>query len=221
MTPIESKPMNRYPWLFLFLFALVGYAQPGHAHSRAVPAHTPQATPMTGAGQAVEPGPHAPAATVPERRPVISYSSSEAAVQLEHDYGGRMQPDVAETLTLRFRHGYTAGVMRVAFYAHDGLELYNAKALRSLPLDAAQPLSVPIRLTAPSAGQYYLSIFATVESADGEEVAHRIFGLDLRAGDESEIAGQARRASKTRRVQETPSGESIIVMPAQETISSP
>ena len=213
--------MNRYPWLFLFLFALTGYAQPGHAHSRAVPADTPQATPMSGAGPAVEPGPDAPATTVPERRPVIRYSSSEAAVQLEHDYGGRMQPDVAQMLTLRFRHGYTAGVMRVAFYAHDGLELYNAEAPRALPLDAAQPLSVPIRLTAPSAGEYYLSIFATVESADGEEVGHRIFGLDLRAGDESEIAGQARRASKTRRVQETPSGELIIVMPAQETISSP
>ena len=204
--------MNRYPWLFLFLFALAGYAQPGHAHSRTVPADTPQA---------VEPGPDAPAATVPERRPVISYSSSEAAVQLEHDYGGRMQPDVAQMLTLRFRHGYTAGVMRVAFYAHDGLELYNAEAPRTLPLDAAQPLSVPIRLTAPSAGEYYLSIFATVESSDGEEVGHRIFGLDLRAGDESEIAGQARRASKTRQMQETPSGELIIVMPAQETISSP
>ena len=213
--------MNRYPGLFLFLFALAGYAQPGHAHSRAVPAHTPQAAPMTGAGPAVEPGPHVPAATVPERRPVISYSTSEAAVQLEHDYGGRMQPDVAQMLTLRFRHGYTAGVMRVAFYAHDGLELYNAEAPRALPLDAAQPLSVPIRLTAPSAGEYYLSIFATVESADGEAVGHRIFGLDLRAGDESEIAAQARRASKTRRVQETPSGELIIVMPAQETISSP
>ena len=210
--------MNRYPWLFLFLFALAGYAQPGHAHSRAVPADIPQATPMSGAGPAVEPGPEAPAA---ERRPVIRYSSSEAAVQLEHDYGGRMQPDVAQMLTLRFRHGYTAGVMRVAFYAHDGLELYNAEAPRALPLDAAQPLSVPIRLTAPSAGEYYLSIFATVESADGKELGHRIFGLDLRAGDESEIAGQARRASKTRQAQETPSGELIIVMPAQETISSP
>ena len=170
--------MNRYLWLFLSLFALAGYAQPGHANP------------------------------------------ANAAVQLEHDYEGRMPPDVAQTLTLRFRHGYTAGVMRVAFYAHDGLELYNAEALRSLPLDAAQPLSVPIQLTAPSAGQYYLSIFATVELPDGE-VAHRIFGLDLHAGDESEMVSQARRASKIQRVQETPSGELIIVMQAEETISSP
>ena len=212
--------MNRYLGLFLSLFTLAGYAQPGHAHSRAAPAHTAQAAQVAGAGPAAEPGPHAPAATVPERRPAISYSTSEAAVQLEHDYGGRMQPDVAQTLTLRFRHGYTAGVMRVAFYAHDGLELYNAKALRSLPLDAAQPLSVPIQLTAPSAGQYYLSIFATVELPHGE-VAHRIFGLDLHAGDELEIADQARRASKTRRVRATPSGELIIVMPAQQTIALP
>ena len=205
--------MNRYLWLFLSLFALASYAQPGHAHSRAAPAHTLPATQMVGAGQA-------PAATVPERRPVISYSTSEATVQLEHEYKGRMQPDVAQVLTLRFRHGYTAGVMRVAFYAHDGLELYNAEALHSLPLDAAQPLSLPIQLTAPSAGQYYLSIFVTVELPDGE-VAHRIFGLDLHAGDESEIADQARRASKTRRARETPSGELITVMPAQETIASP
>ena len=170
--------MNRYLWLFLSLFVLLGYAQPGHANP------------------------------------------ANAAVQLEHDYDGRMQPDVTETLTLRFRHGYTSGWMQVEFYAHDGLELYNAEVPRALPLDAAQPLSVPIQLTAPSAGEYYLSIFATVELPDGE-VAHRIFGLDLHAGDESEIASQARRSSKTQwGVEETPSGELITVMQAEEEIIS-
>ena len=194
--------MNRYaplPVLFLSLFALAGHSKQSNAHDLDAAA----------------------AGTVPtEQRPVIRYSGSEAAVQLEHDYDGRMTPDVAETLTLRFRHGYTSGWMQVELYAHDGLELYNAEAPRVLPLDAAQPLSVPIQLTAPSAGEYHLSIFATVELADGE-VAHRIFGLDLKAGDESEIASQARRSSKIGRVQETPSGELIIVMPAEETSSSP
>ena len=194
--------MNRYaplPVLFLSLFALAGHSKQSNAHDLDAAA----------------------AGTVPtEQRPVIRYSGSEAAVQFEHDYDGRMTPDVAETLTLRFRHAYTTGSMRVEFYAHDGLELYNTGAPHTLPLDAAQPLSVPIQLTAPSAGEYYLSIFATVELADGE-AAHRIFGLDLKAGDESEIASQARRSSKTQRVQETPSGELIIVMPAEETSSSP
>ena len=204
--------MNRYAVLFLPLFTLAGHSGPGNAH----PANTSQ---LASARQAA--GPDAAAATVPaEQRPSIRYSKSEAAVQLEHDYEGRMQPDVTETLTLRFRHGYMSGWMQVEFYAHDGLELYNAEVPRALPLDAAQPLSVPIRLTAPSAGEYHLSIFATVELADGE-VAHRIFGLDIKAGDESEIASQARRSSKTDRVQETPSGELIIVMPAEKTISSP
>ena len=206
--------MNRYAILFLFLFTLAGHSGQGNAQ----PANTSQ---LASARQAAEPD--RDDATVPaERRPAIRYSQLEAAVQLEHDYDGRMQPDVTETLTLRFRHGYTSGWMQVEFYAHDGLELYNAEVPRALPLDAAQPLSVPIRLTAPSAGEYYLSIFATVESADGEEVGHRIFGLDLRAGDESETASQARRSSKTERVEETPSGELIIVMQAEEeTISSP
>ena len=207
--------MNRYAILFLSLFALAGHSGPGNAQ----PANTSQ---LASARQAVEPDrDDATAATVPaEQRPSIRYSQLEAAVQLEHDYDGRMQPDVTETLTLRFRHGYTSGWMQVEFYAHDGLELYNAEAPRALPLDAAQPLSVPIQLTAPSAGEYYLSIFATVESADGES-AHRIFGLDLKVGDESEIASQARRSSKTQWVEETPSGELITVMQAEETISSP
>ena len=151
---------------------------------------------------------------------MIRYSTFQAAVQLEHDYDGRLAPDVTETLTLQFCHEYTAGSMRVAFYAHDGLELYNAEAPRVFQLDAAQPLTLPIELSAPSAGAYYLSIFATVESADGE-VAQRIFGPDLKAGDDREIASQARRSQKAERVQETASGERIIVMPAQETISSP
>ena len=205
--------MNRYAILFLSLFTLAGHSGQGNAH----PANTSQ---PASARQAAEPD-RDDATAAAEQRPSIRYSQLEAAVQLEHDYDGRMQPDVTETLTLRFRHGYTSGWMQVEFYAHDGLELYNAEAPRVLPLDAAQPLSVPIRLTAPSAGEYYLSIFATVESADGEEVGHRIFGLDLKAGDESEIASQARRSSKTQRVQETQSGELIIVMPAEETSSSP
>ena len=205
--------MNRYAILFLSLLAFAGYSRQSNAH----PASTPQ---MAGARQAAEPD--AAAATVPaEHRSAIRYSMSEADVQLEHDYDGHMQPDVAETLTLRFRHGYTSGSMWVTFYAHDDLELYNTEGPRALPLDAAQPLSVPIQLTAPSMGEYYLSIFATVQSADGEEIAHRIFGLDLKAGDESEIASQVRRSSAIERVQETPGGELIIVMPAEETISSP
>ena len=204
--------MNRYAILFLSLFTLAGHSGPGNAH----PANTSQ---LASARQAAEPDREG--ATVPaEQRPSIRYGKLDAAVQLEHDYDGRMQPDVTETLTLRFRHGYTSGWMQVEFYAHDGLELYSAEAPRALPLDAAQPLSVPIQLTAPSAGEYYLSIFANVELADGE-AAHRIFGLDLKAGDESEIASQARRSSKTDRVEETPSGELITVMQAEETISSP
>lgn len=195
--------MNRYaplPVLFLSLFALAGHSKQSNAHDLDAAA----------------------AGTVPtEQRPVIRYSGSEAAVQLEHDYDGRMTPDVAETLTLRFRHAYTTGSMRVAFYAHDGLELYNTGAPHTLPLDAAQPLNLSIQLTAPSAGEYYLSIFTTVESTDGEEVAHRIFGLDLKAGNESEITSRVSRSSKIGRVQETPSGELIIVMPAEETSSSP
>ena len=204
--------MNRYAILFLFLFTLAGHSGQGNAQ----PANTSQ---LASARQAAEPD--RDDATVPaERRPSIGYGKLEAAVQLEHDYDGRMQPDVTETLILRFRHRYTSGWMQVEFYAHDGLELYNVEVPRALPLDAAQPLSVPIQLTAPSAGEYYLSIFANVELADGE-AAHRIFGLDLKAGDESEIASQARRSSKTDRVEETPSGELITVMQAEETISSP
>lgn len=147
----------------------------------------------------------------------IHYSGSEAAVQFEHDYAGPIEPDVTQTLTLRFRHGYTSGLMRVEFYAHDGLEIYNAEAPRVLQLNAAQPLILPIELTAPAAGEYYLSIFTTVESADGE-VAKRIFGLDLKAGDDGEMA---RRAPKIERAQEAANGERIVVMPAQETVSSP
>lgn len=149
--------------------------------------------------------------------PAIRYSVAEATVQLEHDYRGRIEPDVTETVTLRFRHGYTSGLMRVEFYAHDGLEIYNAEAPRVLPLDAAQPLILPIELTAPAAGEYYLSIFTTVESADGE-VSKRIFGLDLKAGDDWEAA---RKAPKIERVQDSASGERIVVMPAQESIASP
>ena len=188
--------MSRYSLAFLLLplFALAGCLKPGSPDSREAPASTPQAA--------------------------SHYSMSEAAVQLEHDYDGRIEPDVAETLTLRFRHGYTAGLMRVAFYAHDGLELYNAEAPRVLRLDAAQPLRLPVQLMAPSAGVYYLSIFATVETAGGE-VAKRIFGLDLKAGDEREAAHRPRQSRQLDRVEETPGGERIIVMPAQETVASP
>ena len=187
--------MSRYSHVLLLLplFVLVGCLKPGRPDSREAPAGAPQ--------------------------PAIHYGLSEAAVQLEHDYDGRIEPDVVETLTLRFRHGYTAGLMRVEFYAHDGLEIYNAEVPRVLQLDAAQPLQLPVQLAAPSAGVYYLSIFATVEAASGE-VSKRIFGLDLKAGDDLETVRQPHRSPYRDRVEETPSGERIIVMPAQETVAS-
>ena len=210
--------MNRYAFLLLTLFTLAGCLRQGNPHSPKTPVNASQAAPMASPRQAAEPGQDAPAAPA---EGAVHYSLSEAAVQLEHDYPGRIEPDVAQTLTLRFRHDYrSSGLMRVELYAHDGLELYNAEAPRELQLDAAQPLILPIELTAPAAGEYYLSIFATVELANGE-VARRIFGLDLKAGDESEIASQARRSPKTERVEETASGERIVVMPLQEVPSSP
>lgn len=209
--------MNRYAFLLLPLFTLAGCLKQGNPHSPETPVNASQAAPMASPRQAAEPGRDADAAPA---EGAAHYSMSEAAVRLEHDYEGRIEPDVAQTLTLRFRHAYRSGLMRVEFYAHDGLELYNAEALRELQLDAAQPLILPVELTAPAAGEYYLSIFTTVELADGE-VARRIFGLDLKAGDESEIASQARRSPKTDRVEETASGERIVVMPLQEVPSSP
>lgn len=173
--------------------------------------------PFVLAGCLKQDNPQGQEAAASAAQPTIHYRVAEATVQLEHDYQGRIEPDVTETVTLRFRHGYTSGLMRVEFYAHDGLEIYNAEAPRVLPLNAAQPLILPIELTAPAAGEYYLSIFTTVESADGE-VSKRIFGLDLKAGDDGEVA---RKAPKIDRVQDTASGEGIVVMPAQETIASP
>ena len=184
--------MNRYALLFLPLLALAGCLKQDNP-------------------------PQGQEAAASAAQPTIHYSGSEAAVQFEHDYEGRIEPDVTQTLTLRFRHGYTSGLMRVEFYAHDGLEIYNAETPRVLQLDAAQPLILPIELTAPAAGEYYLSIFTTVESADGE-VAKRIFGLDLKAGDDWEVA---RKAPKIDRAQESAGDEGIVVMPAQETIASP
>ena len=209
--------MNRYAFLLLPLFTLAGCLRQDNPHSPETPVNASPAAPMASPRQAAEPGRDAAAAPA---EGAVRYSTSEAAVQLEHDYAGRIEPDVAQTLTLRFRHGYRSGLMRVELYAHDGLELYNAEAPRELQLDAAQPLILPIELTAPSAGEYYLSIFATVELANGE-VARRIFGLDLKAGDESEIASWALRSPKTERVEETASGERIVVMPLQEVPSSP
>ena len=127
--------MNRYAILFLSLFTLAGHSGPGSAHS----ANTSQ---LASARQPAEPDrDDATAATVPaEQWPVIRYSQLEAAVQLEHDYDGRMQPDVTETLTLRFRHGYTSGWMQVEFYAHDGLELYALSGiLRALVAESGEP----------------------------------------------------------------------------------
>lgn len=206
--------MNRYAFVLLPLFTLAGCLKQGNPPRPETPVNASQAAPSP---RQAEPGRDA-AAAPPES--AVHYSLSEAAVQLEHDYEGRIEPDVAQTLTLRFRHAYRSGLMRVELYAHDGLELYNAEAPRELPLDAEQPLIVPVELTAPAAGEYYLSIFTTVELADGE-VAKRIFGLDLKAGDEAEIASQARRSPKTDRVEETASGERIVVMPLQEVPSSP
>lgn len=144
------------------------------------------------------------------------YQKPGAAIRFTHNYDGEVQIGEIEEVTLSFRHSYQAGSLHIELNAQEGLEILDDQPSYHFDLADKQPLDITTSLAVGEEGKYYLSIFATVEN-EGYDPISRVFALALNAGDPEEQTKSSLGSGMS--VEKAKSGEKIILMPAEETIS--
>lgn len=140
------------------------------------------------------------------------YQKPGAAVQFHHDYDGESDAGEGEAILLGFSEQYDAGVLTVTLEPEDGLQLLSGEATQSFSLVGDERKEMQVTLGAENDGRYYLNIFADVEDGSGN-ASKRVFGLAFQVG------AVAKETATEVEMKEGSRGESLIMLPAEESIS--
>jgi len=109
---------------------------------------------------------------------------------------------------LIFDVGDSEGLLNIKLSPTEGLDVVDTQMIQSIKLSSANTIKIPVTLHAAIDGRYYLNIQATVEK--GDSLSSRNLALIVQVGAEKEKANVFKKAS----------GENVISLPAQETISN-
>lgn len=102
----------------------------------------------------------------------------------------------------------SSGELIIEFFPSQGLSLKNTSTPHVIKFDSSAPIKIPVSLAAMTNGRYYLNMHISLNNMDSISV--RNLAVIVQVGP---LAEQAVKLQKT-------VGENIIVLPAQETISS-
>jgi hypothetical protein len=100
------------------------------------------------------------------------------------------------------------GELTVNFSPSQGLNLASTSTPQTIKFDSSAPIKIPVSLVATANGRYYLNMHISLNNVDAISV--RNLAVIVQVGP---LAEKAVKLQKT-------VGENIIVLPAQETISS-
>lgn len=100
------------------------------------------------------------------------------------------------------------GELTVNFSPSQGLNLENTSTPQTIKFDSSAPIKIPVSLVATANGRYYLNMHISLNNVDAISV--RNLAVIVQVGPLAEKAGKLQKTI----------GENIIVLPAQETISS-
>lgn len=102
----------------------------------------------------------------------------------------------------------SGGELITEFSTSQGLNLENTSTPQAIKFDSSAPIKIPVSLVATANGRYYLNMHISLNNVDAISV--RNLAVIVQVGP---LAEKAVKLQKT-------AGENIVVLPAQETISS-
>jgi len=100
------------------------------------------------------------------------------------------------------------GELIIDFSPSQGLRLVNTITPQAIPFYSSAPIKIPVTLIAATNGRYYLNMHISLKVAD--VISARNLALIVQVGSSVDKSVQLKKTA----------GENIIVLPAQETISS-
>lgn len=145
-----------------------------------------------------------------------AYQKPGASVRFSHNYDGRSEAGEIESLTLSFHHAYDSGRLSIQLDAQEGLSIVDNQSPYRFTMDKPQTVEIEAQLSADSEGKYYLSIVASVENQNANPIS-RVFALALNVG---ELGAEKSGLEPVHMsIEKSATDETLILMPAEETIS--
>ena len=137
------------------------------------------------------------------------YVKPGAAVGYRHNLAKQVEAGDSVSFDLTLQESYSSGALSVDVSA-SGINLSGSSASQAFDMSGGNDHTMTIAFTAPSNGRHYINVSARAE-AGGDDAAYRVFSIPVQVGPE--------QASKFNpNMQTMPSGETIIIMDAQEEI---
>lgn len=137
-------------------------------------------------------------------------SKPGAAIDLISSSIVSINPNELTQIKLLFDVKEPSGILSLEFFAGEGLDLLDTKMVQQINLPVSSPIELPIKMRAIVDGRYYLNIHANI--ANGDSPSMRNLAVIVQVGAEV-------KAEKSIQLKQT-SGEKVISLPAQETISN-
>jgi len=142
-----------------------------------------------------------------------SYVKPGAAITFTHNYDGQSKPGEIENFVVNVHEEYAAGDLTVNISADDGLDINFGGGQHSFSMADNADQVINVSVSASSPGRYYLNFQAAANSGNGQ-VLRRSYAIAIQVGDKSFNT----KPSEGMNIQQTESGENIIIMDAEETI---
>lgn len=137
------------------------------------------------------------------------YVKPGASVGYSHNLAKQVEAGDTINFDLSLQESYSSGALQVDVSA-SGLSLTGSSLSQAFDMAEGNDHSMTISFTAPSNGRHYINVSARAETGS-DEAKYRVFSIPVQVGPE-----QAMKSNPN--MQTMPSGETIIIMDAQEEI---
>jgi len=134
-----------------------------------------------------------------------------AAIKLISPSSISAEPNQTTNIDILLEATESTGVLTIEFNQTQGLELVSSPNRQTINLPSSSPIKIPVSFVSSANGRYYLNIHATINNND--LVAVRNFAVIV------EVGPQSNPSASTSLQLKKSSGENVISLPAQESIS--
>lgn len=138
-----------------------------------------------------------------------------ASLSISHKLRSSVAAGETGVVEIRVADRYDSGRLTLSASSDDGLDISLNSRSTSMDLASVGPQVWDIYFTAPADGVYHLTVLAVV-AENGETAAARSVTFAVPVGD----APAAKKKASDAQTTATPSGERLILMEAEETISN-
>ncbi len=136
-----------------------------------------------------------------------------AAVEFTHVLRFKVAPGEAGIVDFTVNEDYQSGLLKLEAHGSDGLSVFGASSSVQFSMDATRTHNWSVNFKAETDGVYYLNVSALAET-EGEPGSRRGYAVRIEVGD----LQKATKTSNSIAPTQMPSGETVIVMEAEETI---